>query len=179
MPRGVRATGYGAAGGRRDTAARSAKQRTRRERRSHDPRIRAAQEEVDAAYAELDKLNAELENSGPAVGAMYPQKKRELEAANAKVQEKWEALTDVEKVVPIKKVLPKEGNGGKGWALGQARTMLMHGYTLEHVVETTGFGTKHFEDIPLKDGRGVSREEWLEALEKKDRRTQIESQRLM
>lgn len=64
MPRDKKALGYGAAGGRRDTAARSAKQVTRRRNRENDPRYKAAMEEVRANEARLRELDERVSTIG-------------------------------------------------------------------------------------------------------------------
>jgi hypothetical protein len=60
--------------------------------------------------------------------------------------------------------LPRDGDGKNDWTLGCARSMLRAGYTLRHVVTTTGWGARWFDDLPLVDGRGVSTEEWIASL---------------
>lgn len=180
MPRGTRATGYGAAGGRRNTPARSAKQLTRQHNRQNDPRVKAAMAEVEEARAEVDALMAE-NREGAVAGALYQAARKKLEKAEHR-QEYAEKLANDEITLPPPRPkplrLPATGDGGKGWTKGQARAMLMQGYTLEAVVRRTGFGTDSFDDIPLKDGRGVSREEWMIAQEEKAARLEREGRKL-
>ena len=62
------------------------------------------------------------------------------------------------------------------WVLGSARQMLIKGYSLAHVVETTGWGKDWFNDIPIdQDGYGLGTEAWLESLDKKDKKKGLSS----
>jgi hypothetical protein len=55
-----------------------------------------------------------------------------------------------------------EGDGNGRWTLGQARSLLRQGYHIRHVVTTTGYGLKWFDDLPLDDyGHGMSTEDWI------------------
>lgn len=183
MPRGQKATGYGAAPGRRNTAARSAKQRTRRALREQDPRIKRSREEIRQSEEELERLAARP-SDGPAPGAAYtgmtPRQIAAVQAAGGQIEPR-KAVHPVSQPGPTPddavertanrvtldalrvalKTLPEHGDGGMGWTLGQARSMMREGYHISHVVGATGFDTGQLSDLARADGYGMSLEEWL------------------
>jgi hypothetical protein len=145
----------------------------------NDPRVQAAREATAKAQQELAALEAQ-QHEGPVAGALYAAAKKKVQELKQE-QEVAEAKAEAapRRLMPRTTTLPKIGKGGKGWTLGQARTMLMQGYTLEAVVRRTGFGTEDFDDIPLRDGRGVSRDEWMEACEKRAAKLEREGRKLV
>jgi hypothetical protein len=95
MPREKKSSGYGAAGGRRNTAARSAKQVTRRQRREAQPRVAMSLEEAREHQAEIEAM-MQRRSDGPAVGAQYteltkralaPQQYDEFEQEDGTIQQ--------------------------------------------------------------------------------------------
>jgi len=127
-----------------------------------DPRYKAAQEEAAQAERELEALSKKLEGSGPAAGAAYG-KIGDL----IRPEQKEQVTSAVKPPTPITKhkkktwkeinaALPVEGPATDTDSIRWARSMLRQGYTVAHVYEATGVGTRWLSDIDLdSDGHGL------------------------
>lgn len=143
--------------------------------RMENPRVRQALKEADEHNKSLDQLEVpprvekyDHDHSDVWIGspphyaccyARVPQKVI-ADKARAEALEAQRATRKIQKQTSVRAVadLPLEGEGNGQWTLGQARSMLRKGYTLEHAVRMTGWGSKWFSDIKLVDGRGVEHE---------------------
>lgn len=155
------------------------RQRRRARQRAQDPRVQAAMGEVKQDRELVaDLLNnpsrgtgqrrCELaeqsgEHSSVLVGGRHACCGKAAEAPKQQPTTQQVVVKTSKPASPPRDEIPREGEG-VDWSLGQARAMLMQGYLLRQVVFLTGWGAKWFDDVPLRDGRGVSREEWLESL---------------
>jgi hypothetical protein len=179
MPRGKKTGGYGAAGGRRNTKSRSAKQVTRRERRQADPRVSMSLEEARERQAEIEAMVANGDSLGPAEGAQYseltkrilrpdlyavPEPEPEPEPEPAPTFPKQDLiLTDDGRVAfrpkppppafifnaAFKKKALKAGGSDNAAVCGTARHMLRKGYRIDNVLAKTGADFYYLEDLPI------------------------------
>lgn len=156
MPRTRKQKGWGTIGGRQNNPRRSAKQVTRRQVHSEDPRVQAALEKAAQERERLERRMAQEAASptlGRVSGATWSARQRELE------REAELAANAPKPTVPrhVRLGLPApEAQGNGVWSMGQARSMLRAGYHLHRVQKVTGWGEKCFDDMKVDaDGYGL------------------------